>query len=313
MTDLVFGRNPQRTESEVRQLAPNLLAAYEIQRKQPTGDGQPSSDFAPEASGVRMARTASSGARNYRDESDSDDAAEQGSSSSRAGRPQRAATKRQKGKKTSRDSSPEPDDSADETADEPSSQGSDSASGGEEEESDDDDNAAYSSTRTSSRAKGKQREVQGTRRSNRDAAQTRKKYNFGSGDGGSDDDDDEEDSLATSEIEPEKTTTTRSGRISKRAGAASTPSSDQYKDVGNSSDELSIQAGSREPSEAAKRAARAAAEEEAAEAEEDELAHDSLHAESDFPARQQDLHRGVSSCSGVFFFSRALDSLARPC
>ncbi|GAA5876848.1 hypothetical protein JCM3774_000791 [Rhodotorula dairenensis] len=274
------GKKVKRSESELRQLAPNLFAAYQMQHSQADqgqSSRQPSSD-AVEVVGARKARTAASTARNYRDESGSEG---EDDSSSRA-RPQRAATKRQKGKKSSRESSPEPDDSGDETADEPSSQGSDSASGGEEGfGGSDDGDAAYSSKQSSNTRKGKEREARGTRRSNRDAAQGRKKYNFD----GSDDD-----SRATSEVEPERTTTTRSGRVSKRASASS---SDQFNDAGNSSDELSIQAGSRASSDAAKRAAYAAAA--AEESEEDELAHHSVHAETDHPTRPQDLHRG--SCA----------------
>lgn len=242
---------------------------------------QPSSD-AGEIVGARTARTAASTARNYRDESGSD-----GEDDPSRARPQRAATKRQKGKKSSRRSSPEEDDSGDETADEPSSQGSDSASGAEEEfGGSDDGDAAYSAKQSSHARKGKEREVRGTRRSNRETAQAKKTYTFD----GSDADDD--DSRATSEVEPERTTTTRSGRVSKRGGmSASASASEQYKDLGNSSDELSIQAGSRASSDAAKRAARAAAEE----SEDDELVQHSVHAETDHPTRPQDLHRGVSA------------------
>ncbi|GAA5979555.1 hypothetical protein JCM10908_002967 [Rhodotorula pacifica] len=281
------GKNVKRTETEMRQLAPDLLAAYEIQHAGGQLAAAPSSDIL-QVPTTRKARNSSS-ARNYRDASGSEDEQDDNDGDSGRARPQRASTKRGKGKKSSRDSSPEPDDSGDETV---SSQGSESASGGEEEYGGSDGADAYSSSRPSRGSrKGKQPEAQaqGTRRSNRDAAQAKKNYAF--------DRSDDEDDHATSEPEIEqRTTTTRSGRVSKRASASVASSEQAYRDVGNSDDELSIQTGSRGSSVAATRAAQRAAAAAAEEAEEeDELGHDSMYAEAEHPTRPQDLHRG--SCA----------------
>lgn len=182
-----------------------------------------------------------------------------------------------------RGSSPELDDSADETV-EPSSEGSDSGSGDDADgDSDEYDDDAASSGRQRRSGKGKKPAKHATRRSGREKAQAPKRYDFGS---------DGADSPTASDADSTANSTSRASRAARRGGSGS--SAGPHEVDGESSDELSIQAHPRASTSKMAIDGDGTAEEDASVAEveggEDAGGHDAPHVQH---VRPQDLNRGV--------------------
>lgn len=184
--------------------------------------------------------------------------------------------------------SPEPDDSADDDVEEPSSEGSDGDSEGDGSEADTDgsgSDGAYSSQPHRSKKKGKKAWKDGTRRSNREGAQAKKRYDFGDG---------AVDSPSQSEADPlPAAANSHASRAAKRVQKFSSPDL-QEDDGGASSDELSIQARphastSKQPLDSTTTSSRGDAEDDYQEEQQEE--EDGEDAEGEL--RPQDLNRPV--------------------
>uniref|UniRef100_A0A0K3CFQ2 BY PROTMAP: gi/472581396/gb/EMS19135.1/ chromatin remodeling complex subunit, Chd3 [Rhodosporidium toruloides NP11] n=1 Tax=Rhodotorula toruloides TaxID=5286 RepID=A0A0K3CFQ2_RHOTO len=295
------GKKVQRTRSQLRDVAPDLLSAFDSSQKSTSATTSRSSSSDSDAAvaavlrggrGASRAAKASTKGKGKERVVHDDDEEMQDADDGAGG------------------SSDEPDNSADETMDEPSST---SASENEDSEDDmSDDELAIGSRRRRLR-KGKAKAVKPTRRSGRGEGKKAKRYDFGDGNGPSDE----------SEAESVSTTTSSSGsmretRASKARETRSSPEEDESRS-GESSDELSMTARPRriqpqpprspakKPHVPLRKSTAAVVDSEEEGEEQDELASNSAQGEvQEVEWRPQDQHRetcakcGQASASELF-------------
>lgn len=278
----------QRTRSQLRDLAPDLLSAFDGSQKSASATTSRSSSSDSDAAVAAVLRRRRGASRAAKPSTkgkgkaravDDDDEEMQDAEGDAGG------------------SSDEPDNSADETMDEPSST---SASENEDSEDDmSDDELAIGSRRRRLR-KGKAKAVKPTRRSGRREGKKAKRYDFGDGSGPSDDSGAESVSATTS-----SSGSARETRASKARKTRSSPEEGESRS-GESSDELSMTARPRrvqpqpprspakKPHVPLRKSTAAVVDSEEEGEEQDELASDSAQGDvQEVGQRPQDQHREV--------------------
>ncbi|BGP05427.1 Chromatin remodeling factor mit1 [Rhodotorula toruloides] len=295
------GKKVQRTRSQLRDLAPDLLSAFDGSQKSASATTSRSSSSDSDAAVAAVLRRRRGASRAAKPSTkgkgkaravDDDDEEMQDAEGDAGG------------------SSDEPDNSADETMDEPSST---SASENEDSEDDmSDDELAIGSRRRRLR-KGKAKAVKPTRRSGRREGKKAKRYDFGDGSGPSDDSGAESVSATTS-----SSGSARETRASKARKTRSSPEEGESRS-GESSDELSMTARPRrvqpqpprspakKPHVPLRKSTAAVVDSEEEGEEQDELASDSAQGDvQEVGQRPQDQHRetcakcGQASASELF-------------